>query len=133
MSTQHNEPETDSRATPEDQQVGSIGPVRSTMQATVRDAYGSADLLQVREVPTPAAAAGEVLIRVQAAGVDRGAWHVMTGRPYLMRLAGFGVRRPKDPGLGTEIAGVVEAVGASVAGACRESGRQATSSTHAPR
>jgi NADPH:quinone reductase-like Zn-dependent oxidoreductase len=86
------------------------------MRATVRDGYGSADVLEVRDVPTPVAAAGEVLIRVQAAGLDRGAWHVMTGRPYLMRLAGFGVRRPKDPGLGTELAGVVEALGAGVTG-----------------
>jgi len=114
MSTQHNEPGTDSRATPEAQKPESVSPTQSTMQATVRDGYGPTDLLQVREVPTPVAAAGEVLIRVQAAGLDRGAWHVMTGRPYLMRLAGFGLRRPKNPGLGTELAGVVEAVGADV-------------------
>jgi NADPH:quinone reductase-like Zn-dependent oxidoreductase len=88
----------------------------ATMRAITRDAYGSANLLQVRDVARPVAAAGEVLVRVQAAGLDRGAWHFMTGRPYLMRLAGFGVRRPKDPGLGTELAGVVEAVGAEVSG-----------------
>jgi NADPH:quinone reductase-like Zn-dependent oxidoreductase len=116
MSTQHNEPGTGSRSTPAAQQLGSAGPVRPTMRAIARDAYGSADLLQVRDVPTPAAAAGEVLIRVQAAGLDRGAWHFMTGRPYLMRLAGFGMRRPKNPGLGTELAGVVETVGAGVTG-----------------
>jgi NADPH:quinone reductase-like Zn-dependent oxidoreductase len=90
--------------------------VPPTMRAVVRDAYGAVDLLQVREVPTPTAAAGEVLVRVRAAGLDRGAWHVMTGRPYLLRLSGFGVRRPKDPGLGTELAGVVEAVGEGVTG-----------------
>ena len=61
----------------------------------------------------PAAAAGEVLILVQAAGVDRAAWHAMSGRPDPVPLAGFGVRRPKNPGLGTDIAVVVEAVGAS--------------------
>jgi NADPH:quinone reductase-like Zn-dependent oxidoreductase len=72
--------------------------------------------LQVREVARPAAAAGEVLVRVQAVGLDRGALHIMTGRPYLMRLAGFGVRRPKDPSLGTELAGMIEAVGAEVSG-----------------
>jgi NADPH:quinone reductase-like Zn-dependent oxidoreductase len=88
----------------------------ATMKAIVRDAYGSADLLQVRDVARPVAAASEVLVRVQAAGLDRGAWHIMTGRPYLMRLAGFGVRRPKDPGLGAELAGVVEAVGSDVSG-----------------
>jgi NADPH:quinone reductase-like Zn-dependent oxidoreductase len=88
----------------------------STMKAVVRDTYGSADLLEVRDVERPTVAGGEVLVRVRAAGLDRGAWHVMTGRPYLMRIAGFGVRRPKDPGLGTELAGMVEAVGADVTG-----------------
>jgi NADPH:quinone reductase-like Zn-dependent oxidoreductase len=116
MSTQHNEPRPDTRSTQSAQHSEDVGPVRPTMQAIARDAYGSADLLKVRDVPTPAAAAGEVLVRVRAAGLDRGAWHVMTGRPYLMRLAGFGVRRPKDLGLGTEFAGVVEAVGADVTG-----------------
>jgi NADPH:quinone reductase-like Zn-dependent oxidoreductase len=86
------------------------------MPALVREVYGSADQLQVRDVPRPVAAPGEVLVRVQAAGLDRGAWHVLTGRPYLLRLAGFGLRRPKDAGLGTELAGVVEAVGDGVTG-----------------
>jgi NADPH:quinone reductase-like Zn-dependent oxidoreductase len=86
------------------------------MRALVRDAYGSAEVLQVREVERPRAGAGEVLVRVTVAGLDRGAWHFMTGAPYLMRLAGFGVRRPKDPGLGTELAGLVEAVGEGVTG-----------------
>jgi len=87
-----------------------------TMQAIVREAYGPASVLQVRDVPMPVPGAGEVLVRVHAAGLDRGAWHLMTGRPYLMRLAGFGVRRPKNPGLGTELAGVVAEVGAGVTG-----------------
>jgi NADPH:quinone reductase-like Zn-dependent oxidoreductase len=90
--------------------------VRPVMKAVVRDTYGSADLLEVRDVERPAAAGDEVLVRVQAAGIDRGAWHVMTGRPYLLRIAGFGVRRPKNPGFGSELAGVVEAVGADVTG-----------------
>jgi NADPH:quinone reductase-like Zn-dependent oxidoreductase len=116
MSIHHDEPDTDPRVTQEAHRFEAAGPVPPTMQALVRDAYGSADVLQVRDVPTPTATAGEVLVRVQAAGLDRGAWHVMTGRPYLMRLAGFGVRRPKDSGLGTELAGVVEAVGAGATG-----------------
>jgi len=92
------------------------GPAGATMRALVRDAYGSADLLAVREVPRPVAGTGEVLVRVHGVGLDRGAWHIMTGRPYLMRLAGFGLRRPRNPGLGTELAGVVAAVGAGVTG-----------------
>lgn len=85
-----------------------------TMTAVERDAYGSAELLQVRTVARPTAAGEDVLVAVSAAGLDRGAWHVMTGRPYLMRIAGFGLRRPKNPGLGSELAGVVEAVGPDV-------------------
>ena len=92
------------------------GSIEGTMKAITRDAYGSADVVQVRDVAKPAARADEVLVRVRGAGLDRGAWHLMTGRPYLMRLAGFGMRRPKDPGLGAELAGVVEAIGSDVSG-----------------
>jgi len=88
----------------------------ATMRAVGRDVYGSADVLDVRDVPLPAVGAGEVLVKVRAAGLDRGAWHVLTGRPSLIRLAGFGVRRPKEPGLGTELAGDVVAVGSAVTG-----------------
>jgi NADPH:quinone reductase-like Zn-dependent oxidoreductase len=97
----------------EDQDAEVAGP---TMTAVERDTYGSADLLSVRTVERPNAAGGDVLVEVSAAGVDRGVWHVMTGRPYLMRIAGFGLRRPKNPGLGSELAGVVAAVGADVTG-----------------
>jgi NADPH:quinone reductase-like Zn-dependent oxidoreductase len=55
-----------------------------------------------------------VLVRVHAAGVDRGVWHLMTGRPYLMRLAGYGLRTPKNPVPGMDVAGVVDAVGKDV-------------------
>jgi NADPH:quinone reductase-like Zn-dependent oxidoreductase len=58
--------------------------------------------------------AGEVLIRVRAAGVDRGTWHMMTGRPYLMRVIGFGFRRPKNRVPGLDVAGTVVAVGPEV-------------------
>jgi NADPH:quinone reductase-like Zn-dependent oxidoreductase len=84
------------------------------MRAIVRDRYGSADVLRVGEVELPGLAPDEVLVRVRAAGIDRGAWHVMTGLPYLIRLAGYGLRRPRVAGLGSEMAGVVEAVGADV-------------------
>jgi len=84
------------------------------MQAIVHDAYGSTDVLELRDVDVPEIAADEVLLRVHAAGVDRGVWHVMTGLPYPIRLAGFGLSAPKNPVLGMDVAGVVEAVGASV-------------------
>src|SRR5438309_517443 len=87
---------------------------QGTMQAAVRRLYGSADLVHLEEIDRPALKDGQVLVRVRAAGVDRGVWHLMTGKPYLMRIAGFGLRAPKNPVLGRELAGVVEAVGEGV-------------------
>ena len=87
-----------------------------TMKAIVRDRYGAADVLELRDVEVPQVGDDEVLLRVRAAGLDRGAWHIMAGLPYLIRIAGYGVRRPKAAGLGSELAGVVEAVGAKVTG-----------------
>jgi NADPH:quinone reductase-like Zn-dependent oxidoreductase len=86
------------------------------MKAVGRDAYGSADLVGFRDIERPAVAPGEVLVRVRAAGLDRGVWHMMTGRPYLLRAAGFGLRRPKTGTLGSDLAGVVETAGAEVTG-----------------
>jgi NADPH:quinone reductase-like Zn-dependent oxidoreductase len=88
-------------------------PQTATMRAAVRDRYGSVDALAVRDIPRPDIGATQVLVRVFAAGVDRGAWHLLTGLPYPLRL-GYGVRRPKKPVLGREFAGRVEAVGAAV-------------------
>ena len=84
------------------------------MKAVVRDAYGSVDVLRLAEVDKPVAGEGEVLVRVHAAGVDQGVWHLMVGMPYVMRVAGFGLRAPKNPLLGYDVAGRVEAVGANV-------------------
>ena len=84
------------------------------MKAVVRDAYGSVDVLRFGEIAKPVAGEGEVLVRVRAAGVDQGVWHLMAGMPYVMRLAGFGLRAPKNPLLGYDVAGRVEAVGADV-------------------
>ena len=66
------------------------------------------------QVARPTIADGEVLVRVHAAGLDRGTWHLMTGKPYLMRIAGLGFRGPKDRVPGRDLAGTVEAIGSSV-------------------
>jgi len=84
------------------------------MKAIVHDIYGSVDVLERRDLDPPTIADDEVLVRVHAAGVDRGVWHVMTGLPYPIRLAGYGLRAPKSPVLGMDLAGVVEAVGKDV-------------------
>ena len=67
------------------------------MKAIVQDTYGSTDVLELRDIDKPEIADDEVLVRVHAAGVDRGVWHVMTGLPYPIRLAGYGLRAPKTP------------------------------------
>jgi NADPH:quinone reductase-like Zn-dependent oxidoreductase len=85
-----------------------------TMQAIVHDAYGSADVLRLARIARPEIADHEVLLRVHAAGLDRGTWHLMTGRPYLIRLFGFGLRGPKNPVPGLDVAGTVVAVGSAV-------------------
>ncbi|MGA3564086.1 NAD(P)-dependent alcohol dehydrogenase [Melissospora conviva] len=84
------------------------------MKAIVQDGYGPADVLELRDIDRPSVGDDEVLVRVRAAGVDPGVWHLMTGRPYLLRAVGFGLRRPKVPVRGRDLAGVVEAVGARV-------------------
>lgn len=85
-----------------------------TMRAIVQRTYGSADDLTIEQVDRPAIAADEVLIEVNAAGVDRGVWHLMTGTPYLIRLVGYGLRRPKQPIQGLDVAGRIVEVGADV-------------------
>jgi NADPH:quinone reductase-like Zn-dependent oxidoreductase len=83
----------------------------ATMRAVVQDTYGTAETLQVAEIARPDIAADEVLVEVHAAGVDRGVWHLMTGLPYVVRLAGYGFTRPKTPIPGMDVAGRVVAVG----------------------
>lgn len=85
-----------------------------TMRAVVGRAYGSTETLQLDDVAGPTAGAGQVLVEVRAAGVDRGTWHLMTGTPYLMRVMGFGLTRPKNPIPGADVAGRVLAVGPGV-------------------
>jgi NADPH:quinone reductase-like Zn-dependent oxidoreductase len=84
------------------------------MKAIVRDTYGSPNVLQLRDIDIPQIADDEVLVRVHAAGVGRDVWHVMTGLPYPIRLAGYGLRAPNNPVIGSDMAGVVEALGKNV-------------------
>lgn len=91
-------------------------PVPATMRAVVQHRYGDADVLGTETVPVPRPAADQVLVEVDAAGVDRGVWHLMSGLPWLVRLAGFGLVRPKQPVPGLDVSGRVVAVGASVEG-----------------
>lgn len=91
------------------------GATTEAMRAIVQDEYGEAqDVLRLEQVPRPEIADDEVLLRVHAAGVDRGVWHIMAGLPYPIRLMGYGLRVPKDRARGREVAGIVEAVGADV-------------------
>src|SRR5437660_5168167 len=83
------------------------------MKAIFRDRYGSTDVLQFGDVEKPEVGDDEVLVRVYAAGVDRGVWHLMTGLAYPMRLM-YGLRKPKRPVPGMDVAGIVEAVGGNV-------------------
>ena len=93
---------------------GSAGSRRGVMRAVVQEAYGAADVLHLAEIDRPDIAANEVLVQVRGAGVDRGTWHQMTGRPYLMRVIGFGLRGPKQRVPGLDVAGTIVAVGSQV-------------------
>lgn len=77
------------------------------MKAVVQDRYGSPDVLELRDIDEPVAGDGDVLVRVHAAGLDQGVWHVMAGQPYLMRMIGFGLRAPKARARGRDVAGRV--------------------------
>jgi NADPH:quinone reductase-like Zn-dependent oxidoreductase len=89
-----------------------------TMRAVVQDRYGAApeDVLRLADIEPPTIGDDEVLVRVHAAGVARGTWHIMAGLPYPIRLAGFGLRRPKYANPGRSLAGTVQAVGSDVTG-----------------
>ena len=84
------------------------------MKAIVQDTYGSPDVLELREIEKPVVREDEVLVRVRAASVHPDVWHVLTGLPYVLRIMGAGLRKPKNPVPGTDVAGLVESVGKSV-------------------
>ncbi|WP_028057892.1 NAD(P)-dependent alcohol dehydrogenase [Candidatus Solirubrobacter pratensis] len=86
------------------------------MKAIVQDEYGTdaGRVLRVEEVGRPTIRDGDVLVRVTAASVDRGTWHLMTGLPYPIRFAGFGLRAPKALNPGRSVAGTIESIGDDV-------------------
>lgn len=101
-------------ATPATDQVAATGSASAQrMRAIVQWEYGTADVLSVAEIDRPVIEADEVLVQVRAAGLDRGTWHLMAGMPYAARLA-VGLRAPKNPVPGLDVAGVVVAVGSKV-------------------
>ena len=85
----------------------------TTMRAAQRHDYGGVEAVSLHTVDTPTPGAGQVLVRVRAAGVDQGVIHMMTGLPLIARPM-FGIRRPKQPTLGLDVAGTVVAIGPDV-------------------
>ena len=83
------------------------------MKAMVQDTYGSAEVLELREIDKPEIADDQVLVRVRAAGVNPADRAIMSGLPYVARPV-YGLRKPKNAVRGTDVAGQVEAVGNSV-------------------
>lgn len=99
---------------PTAQTIESASTSAATMRAVTQSRYGDSSALALAEIDRPTMGPGEVLLEVRAAAVDRGTEHLMTGRPWLLRLAGFGLLRPKQPVPGLDVAGVVRAIGADV-------------------
>jgi NADPH:quinone reductase-like Zn-dependent oxidoreductase len=84
------------------------------LKAVVRTKYGSPDVLKLQEIDKPDPIDKQVLIRVHAASVNPLDWHILRGEPFLVRLMGFGLLKPKHQVLGADMAGRVEAVGKNV-------------------
>ena len=84
------------------------------MKAVIRADYGSPDVLQIKAIKKPVPGESEVLVKVRAASVNPLDWHFIEGTPYFIRAIGVGLRRPKDPRLGVDLSGIVEAVGTKV-------------------
>jgi NADPH:quinone reductase-like Zn-dependent oxidoreductase len=101
-------------ATPSSTPISSGPSVIGTMRAIVQERYGGTEALRLEHINRPEITADEVLVHVHAAGLDRGTWHNMAGRPYLMRVLGFGFRGPKNRVPGLDVAGTVVQVGHSV-------------------
>ncbi len=89
-------------------------PSNKRLKAIVQERYGSPDDLEFREVDKPVVGDDDVLVRVRAASLHPDVWHVVSGRPYVLRLMGAGFSKPQNPIPGTDMAGIVESVGKSV-------------------
>jgi NADPH:quinone reductase-like Zn-dependent oxidoreductase len=110
-------PSTPATAVPvDDDGPGTATARETTMKAIVQDRYGSTDVLELADIDRPVPTDNQVLVRVHAAGLHRGDWHVMTGLPYLIRIVvpTLGLRKPKVRVRGMDVAGRVEAVGKNV-------------------
>ncbi|NNE12955.1 MAG: NAD(P)-dependent alcohol dehydrogenase [Ilumatobacter sp.] len=107
MITNVNHQQTDERSAVSEQ-------LPTSMAAAVRHRYGGTDSVELERVAVPDPGRRQVVVRVEASAIDRGVVHLMTGLPLLLRVAGFGVLRPKQPILGADVAGRVVAVGDDV-------------------
>jgi NADPH:quinone reductase-like Zn-dependent oxidoreductase len=87
---------------------------KTMMKAVVRDRYGPPELVEIREVPKPQLPDDGILVRVRASSLNKGDWHALTGTPVLARPLLGGILKPKSPVLGSDFAGIVEAVGSEV-------------------
>ena len=106
-----------------------------TMTGIVQNEYGTATeaVLRLAEIARPAIADDEILVRVRAASVDRGTWHLMAGLAYPMRLAGFGLRRPRAPNSGRSLAGTAGSAGPEVTSSNRAMRSTAPATAPSPR
>ena len=84
------------------------------MKAIVQDVYGESDVLEQREITIPTVGDDDILVKVHAAGVDAGVWHLMAGLPYMIRIAGFGLLAPEQPIRGVDLSGRVVTIGRNV-------------------
>ena len=84
------------------------------MKAIVRIKYGSPDVLELREIDKPTPTNNQILVRMQAAAVNPLDWHILRGKPFMVRLMGFGLLKPKQQILGADMAGQIEAIGKDV-------------------
>jgi NADPH:quinone reductase-like Zn-dependent oxidoreductase len=84
------------------------------MKAIVYTKYGSPQVLGLKDIDRPVPNDNEVLVKISASSINAQEWHFMRGKPYIMRLAGTGLLKPKDVRLGADLAGVIEAVGSNV-------------------
>jgi 2-desacetyl-2-hydroxyethyl bacteriochlorophyllide A dehydrogenase len=102
-------------AEPSQRETASVARKKDThMKAIVFHSYGSPDVLQTKEIVKPIPKDDEVLVKIHAASVNAGDWHLLRGKPFAIRLMGYGLQKPKYTILGSDIAGKIEAVGKNI-------------------